>query len=175
MGSQVERRILQLTTLEVISQIITLQTSIEMGRKPHLKMSRDLRRERRKVLCPKAHLLMLLGSSWAVDVQKTKTKQNSLERHNFSLHIKEAPRWASQAILPTSNHQGPGSFHLSSPILSHEPASQFKTAALLPTHHLHIPVGEGSGVERSMCYLPLKAFPGNSVHLSHWSELNHVA
>lgn len=26
-----------------------------------------------------------------------------------------------------------------------------------------------------MCYLPLKAFPGNSVHLSHWSELNHIA
>lgn len=99
MGSQVERRTLQLTTLQVISQIITLQTSIEMGRKPHLKMSRDLSRERRKVLCPKAHLLMLLGSSWAVDVQKTKTKQNSLERHNFSLHIKEAPRWASQGYF----------------------------------------------------------------------------
>lgn len=74
MGSQVERRILQLTTLQVISQIITLQTSIEIGRKPRLKMSRDLRREKGKVLCPEAQLLMLLGSSWAVDVQKKQNK-----------------------------------------------------------------------------------------------------
>lgn len=33
-----------------------------------------------------------LGCGWP----KNKTKQNSLARHNFSLHIKEAPRWASQ-------------------------------------------------------------------------------
>ena len=31
--------------------------------------------------------------------KKNKTKQNSLERHNFYLHIQEAPRWASQGYF----------------------------------------------------------------------------
>ena len=93
MGSQAERRILQLTTLQVISQIITLQTSIKTGRKSHLKMRRDLRKERSAVSpgSPPDAIRIKLGCR----CPKNKTKQNSLARHNFSLHIKEAPRWAT--------------------------------------------------------------------------------
>ena len=121
-------------------------------------MSRDPRREGRKALCPEAHLLPLLGSSWAVDAKKLTREASS--------HKRSSQVGLSGLFCPPHNHQGSGSFHLfDPPFLSLIPASWSKIAAWVPTITSVFQLGVGrrkhvlppfEGIPRKFCsFIPL--------------------
>ena len=61
-------------------------------------------------------------------------------------------------------------------VLIHDTCLLGQNSCLDAYHHLYIPAGGGlGGGRREHVLRPSMAFPGNSIHLSHRTDPNHVA
>lgn len=92
------------------------------------------------------------------------------------LYKRKLPGWPLKARGPTSRCLGPTFLHwFVSPFSSVIPASWAKIAAWMPTITSLFQLVGGWGGRREHVLRPSMAFPGNSIHLSHWTDPNHVA
>ena len=150
-------------------QMIILPTAVQIitGRawKPHLTGSGDLKDREKSTVS---------GGSHATPIR---TKPGCGRGVLSLLYKRKLPGGALKARGPTSRCLGPRILHrFVSPFSSMIPASWAKIAAWMPTiTSIFQLVGGWGGGRREHVLRPSMAFPGNSIHLSHRTDPNHVA